>query len=390
MITRKKIILLTLFLAMQLTGVYAIKILHGPYLQNVSETEATIVWVTDVPSLGWVETAPDDGNNFYACARPRFYDTKIGVKQEALIHTVKLTGLQPGTRYRYRVNAQEVIKHVGNHVYYGRMTGNDVWSKAAPAFTTLNTQKPNASFVIVNDIHENSSKLATLLEKSRCKEKDIMFFNGDMLSLFDDAERKFFKGFMDTAVHICAQTVPLYYVRGNHETRGNKAPTFQDYVCPRVPNLYFTVQHGPIFFVCLDTGEDKPDTDIEYYGITDYDNYRSEQATWLKQVIASDAFKQARYRVVVCHVPPRTGATAWHGDLEVQRKFVSILNEANIDLMICGHLHAFSYREPDNSAKFPILINSHEAAVIADANAERLQVEVMETDGKISFTKTLK
>lgn len=37
-----------------------IKIKHGPYLQNLKETEVTIVWLSDKPSIGWVEIAPDD------------------------------------------------------------------------------------------------------------------------------------------------------------------------------------------------------------------------------------------------------------------------------------------------------------------------------------------
>lgn len=38
-----------------------ITITHGPYLQNVGSNEATIVWITDKPSIGWVELA-SDGN----------------------------------------------------------------------------------------------------------------------------------------------------------------------------------------------------------------------------------------------------------------------------------------------------------------------------------------
>lgn len=37
-----------------------IRIEHGPYLQNLKETETTIVWMASKPSVGWVELAPDD------------------------------------------------------------------------------------------------------------------------------------------------------------------------------------------------------------------------------------------------------------------------------------------------------------------------------------------
>ena len=42
-----------------------IQIKYGPYLQNMKETEVTIVWVANRTSIGWVELAPDDGSHFY-------------------------------------------------------------------------------------------------------------------------------------------------------------------------------------------------------------------------------------------------------------------------------------------------------------------------------------
>ncbi len=105
----------------------SIRIIHGPYLQNVGEREATLVWISDSPSVGWVETAPDDGTHFYARERPKTYDTHIGIKRTGRIHTVRLTGLEPGTRYRYRVCVQEVTAHKGNRVTYGDMAATDVY-----------------------------------------------------------------------------------------------------------------------------------------------------------------------------------------------------------------------------------------------------------------------
>ena len=49
-----------------------IKILHGPYLQNLKETETTIVWMASKPSVGWVELAPDDGSTYYQKEREKF------------------------------------------------------------------------------------------------------------------------------------------------------------------------------------------------------------------------------------------------------------------------------------------------------------------------------
>lgn len=72
---------------------------HGPYLQNVGEDQATIVWHTKTNSIGWVEIAPDDGTNFYYTERPKRFDSSLGVKNISKIHAVTLDDLRPGTTY---------------------------------------------------------------------------------------------------------------------------------------------------------------------------------------------------------------------------------------------------------------------------------------------------
>lgn len=385
--TINKFLLTLSMLALTSASAQAIKILHGPYLQSVTETEATIVWVTDSQSVAWVEVCPDDGTNFYQQERPRYYDSKIGVRRIDALHHVTLKGLKPGTTYRYRIYSREVLSHKAWRIHYGDVASTDVFTKAPLKFTTLDSKKANTNFLVVNDIHGNSAMMSTLLDKAGYKDKDIVFFNGDMMSLFDK-ESKFFKGFMDAAVSKFASEKPLYYVRGNHETRGKLADRFKDYVRPNDNHLYFTLRQGPVFFICLDTGEDKPDTDYEYSGITEYDNYRTEQAEWLKQVVASKDFQQAPYRVVIAHVPPRYDKDAWHGDMEVTKKFIPILNDANINLMICGHLHKFVYTEANAQVKFPVLTNSNTAIVSAETKNGKLDVKVIEQDGRTSFHQT--
>ena len=55
--------------------------------------------------------------------------------------------------------------------------------------------------------------------------------------------------------------------------------------------------------IMLDTGEDKSDTHPVYAGLTDFDNYRSEQARWLEKIVKSKEFKKAKYRIVISHFP---------------------------------------------------------------------------------------
>ena len=149
----KRMFLVGLWLWGVLLPLMAVRIEHGPYLQNVGEREATVVWISDKPSVGWIEIAPDDGTHFYAEKRTQLYDTRIGIKVTSRIHAVELKGLTPGTRYRYRVCVQEVLEHKHHQVFYGQIASTDVYTKKPLTFTTNDASKPEVSFAMVNDIH---------------------------------------------------------------------------------------------------------------------------------------------------------------------------------------------------------------------------------------------
>lgn len=373
------LLLCVLLLSVSVYAQEGIKLAHGPYLQNMGPDEVTVVWLSDKPSVGWVELAPDDGSNFYATERPRFFDAKNGVKNTSTIHTVKLKGLNPGTNYRYRVFAQEVLSHIGHKIVYGDYAATNVYSKKPLVFRTSDPANQTISFAMVNDIHGNNELLENLVSKCDLKKTDFIIFNGDMVSVFNE-ENHIFNGFMDKATALFASEIPMYYTRGNHETRGAFATEFQRYFSPKEENIYYTFRQGPVCFVILDTGEDKPDSDIEYAGITVYDEYRSEQAEWLRQVLNSKEYKEAPFKVIVAHIPPIGG---WHGNLEVENKFMPLLREAKPDLMLCGHLHRFVHQKATAETPFPIIVNSNTAVLKAAANSEELDVQVIDTEGKV-------
>jgi predicted phosphodiesterase len=386
MYIRKAITLIT-FLLSSLALPAQIKLVHGPYLQNVTDNQAVIVWQADKLSIGWVELAPDDGTTFYACERPKYFDTNIGVKVSSELHTVKLTGLKPGTSYRYRVFAKEILSHVNNKVHYGDVASTDVYSKEPLKFTTLDKTKNETSFVVLNDIHHREGLITTLLGFNDNKNADLVFFNGDMISILNKPE-DIFEGFMDESIKEFAAEKSPYYVRGNHETRGTYATEIQKYFNPREPHLYYTLRQGPVYFILLDTGEDKPDSDIEYADIVDYDNYRTEQAEWLKTLKDDPDFKSARFHIVIEHMPTVKSPDSWHGQNDCMDKFTPILNEMGIDLMIAGHLHADEYHEPDATVKYPVLVNSNNGIVEAFVEGGSMKVAVRHKDGKVVWNKT--
>ena len=370
--------LFCLLTALPLFAQEDIKITHAPYLQNLGENEVTIVWTVNKPSVGWVELAPDDGTHFYRTERPKVFNAKNGIKLTSTVHSVHLKGLEPGTRYRYRVYSQEVLSHVGWKVIYGNVAATDVYSKKPLFFKTSDHAMQTVNFAMVNDIHGKSDMLEKLVSHCDLKATDLFLFNGDMVSIFN-SEKEIFDGFMSKATELFASELPMYYTRGNHETRGSFATAFQDYFSPKQEHIYYMFRQGPVCFVILDSGEDKPDSDLEYAGITVYDQYRTEQAEWLKKVLESKEYKEAPFKVVVCHMPPFGG---WHGEQEVAEKFIPLLNNAGVDLMLCGHLHRYMRNEPKDGVRFPVIVNSNNTVLKAEAGVKELNIRILDMEGK--------
>ncbi|GAB1453700.1 metallophosphoesterase [Draconibacterium sp.] len=361
-------------------------ITHGPYLQGLGETEVTMVWTTNRKGIAWVELAPNDSTHFYLTERPRFYSESYGFKVVDSVHTVKITGLKPNTKYRYRVYSQEVLSHVGTKVLYGTISASNVYRSKPLEFTTSNPLKNDISFLVVNDIHGNNELMENLLKGTDWDQTDLVFFNGDMTNDIR-SEDQLFADFLDKAVELFASETPMYYARGNHETRGNFATTFPRYFQTPTNELYYMFRQGPVCFVVLDCGEDKPDSDMEYSGIVAFDSYRTKQAAWLKEALKQDVFQDAPYRVVVVHMPPFGG---WHGEQEIADKFVPLLEEAGIDVMLCGHLHRHVFKKAGEGQNFPIIANSNKAIIKASTENSALKINVFDVEGKLIDSLTVK
>lgn len=375
------LLLLSLIVAAQ-----NIQITHGPYLQAIGEEGVTIVWTTNNDAISWVEVAPDGADSFFSQELPQYFDTQHGRRVVGKLHRVKIEGLKPGTTYRYRVNSKEVLGYQSYHVKYGVVASSNVYEKELK-FTTLNSKAPEVSFKVVNDIHDRSDVMGEMLKDVKRENTDLVFLNGDMNSWVDSEER-IFKGFMDTATTLFASEVPAIMVRGNHEIRGGFAPRFPDYFPTINDKLYFNFTHGPVHFVVLDSGEDKPDSSVEYAEIARFDAYRDKQAAWLKKVMETDEFKNALYRVVVIHMPPV--ASTWHGTLDLQRKILPVLNNANIDIMFAGHMHKYSYTEPNSMVKFPVLVNDNNSYLDVKADQKEMTILVKDQKGDLQHKHTIK
>ncbi len=352
-----------------------------PYIQNLGETEVTIIWRTNLESTGWVEIAPDDGTNFYADLRPQYYDSQLGFKKVCKLHRVTVPGLEPGKTYRYRVISQEAAASDNGKVVYGDYASTKANNSGVYVFTTKK-DKEITRFAIINDIHGDSAKIYSLFSQVDPADLDFVVGNGDLVSALH-TEDMLSEKFLNYASDIFAARIPLYAARGNHETRGRCALEFLDYF-PVTDNgqTYYTFTYGDTFFIVADGGEDKPDTDIEYYGLGDFDSFREAEVAWLESVIESEEYKAASKHVAFIHMPP-VGEALWHGPGEVRRLFLPIFNKADLDVMFCGHTHNYRYWEPgEDGNEFPIVVNDNDTIVEVEISPKGISADVIDREGK--------
>jgi predicted phosphodiesterase len=362
------------------------EITHGPYLLEPDAHGITIMWMTNKPCLSWVEYCGDDNFAVFKTwgGYPRIAKgSKHGlIDANSRIHTIRLSGLEAGTKYRYRVVSMEILQYDPYEVIYGDTTVDEIHE-----FETLNPERSSFSFGAVTDGHERAAVLDTLLQSAPLDSLDMMFYTGDMLNWIGDEER-IFHGLIDVSVDHFATTKPFILIRGNHESRGPNARELFRYFPHSGNEYYHAFSQGEVRFIVLDGGEDKEDNHPVYAGLVDFDAYRSEQADWLQGEVQSDAFKQARYRIVLVHIPPFTGRG--HGGQDLTEKWGPVLNEAGIDLVISGHTHRYARLEPrEGLNSFPILILGRDMLLKTDVSPERLSLTLRNLRGEIFDAFTL-
>ena len=347
---------LLIFIFMMLTGIFqiivgqenGIKFTSAPLLQNMTENSVYIFWEVNKTAKSRVEYGNSGKLEFSAqTANHGMVEIREGMQK------VEIKGLLPGKEYYYRVVSIEVKSVEAYKVVYGDTVKSEIFK-----FKTPDLNKSSFNFLAFNDLHN----IPGYLEDAAKREGDFEFalFNGDVITDLND-EKEFAKKIFAPVSAFFASEKPVYFIRGNHETRGAAARNLINYFAAPGGKFYYTFKRGNTFFIMLDCGEDKPDSNKYYFGLADYDNYRSEEAEWLKKVVASKEFRNATHRIVALHMPislnPEKPSEEGHGVYDLSKKFSPILNNAGIDLMLSGHTHKYEIIRPGKGRfKFPIVV----------------------------------
>ncbi|WP_316794346.1 FN3 domain-containing metallophosphoesterase family protein [Pedobacter frigoris] len=346
--------------------------LTKPYLQVPAPDGMTIRWITNKLCYSWVEYG--EGNNL----NQKAHQVTAGlVDAHNRINKVALKNLKPGTQYSYRVVAKEIVDFKPYALKYGETITSDTYS-----FTTPKLNPETVEWLIMNDIHDRPESIPHLMKLNGTDNYDYVFYNGDLFDYQTDEQQIIDHMLTPSAF---ASTKPFMFVRGNHETRGKFCRELADYFSNKDGKGYFAYQWGPVFNVVLDTGEDKEDSHPVYAGIVDFDDYRMEQAKWLEEVMTSSAFKRAKFRVVMMHIPHFHSGDA-HGPLHVRELFAPIFAKHKVDIVISGHTHKFGVWPPSAEHPYPIIIgggprDGNRTLIKVKADQKTLNLTMLKDDG---------
>lgn len=310
-----------------------------PYLQNVGETSATVVWA-GIPDGGQhVELARKNDTDHaviatYAGVHPAppsiaaaqaeelidelhddidydDDDTVDEIADEALEAedyyelAARIDDLRPGVRYCYRL-ADDT----------GPLTG---WASLTLA------PKPDARrvdrFVVLGDTGTGHPAQLALARGITHVSMDAILFLGDNAygsGTHGQIQRRFFDVYADTF-----RRVPVYAALGNHDVRASGGRPFLEAMVLPGNERWYSFDLGDVHFVVLDTTR-----------------IGREQAVWLERDLAT---RDRQYTVVLAHHPPYSSGK--HGDsAKVRAWFVPIFERHHVDLVLSGHDHHYERR----------------------------------------------
>jgi predicted phosphodiesterase len=343
---------------------------HGPYLQELTADGVTVLWTTNHPCVGRIEYGIDDFAQTAQTVRHGL------VKANTTHHAVRITGLKPGQKYRYRLVNTEIVKFGAYDTTLGKnVNGSD------NTFTTLNPAPAEFSFIVTQDIHSQTDKYASLLDRVSLNNAAFVVLNGD-IDNDPREEAQIYSGHLDLSVERFAKEKPFVLVRGNHETRGAFARDLFEIYPHTSGQYYYSFSHGGVFFMVLACGEDKQDSHPVYAGINAFDDYRAQQAEWIGRELKSKAAASANYRIVLTHIPPTVnpeivGERPGYAMTMISEQWAPLFRNGKVDLVISGHTHRQGWQAPDTEKDgFAIFIGSNQEIETIKVTEKALEIDV--------------
>ena len=353
----------------------------GPYLLGSN----CVSWVSDKIGTGCVEWTDPSGQAH------RVVESRDGLVELVTVHRVSLTGLPLSATNQMRVITRPLGKFGASHVDFGASTTNKF---------ILHTPAANPGrihFAVLNDVHSKEPLMRQLLALVATNRPDAVFLNGDIINN-PGSDKVIIPPILQPLGEVLGSSVPFWFIRGNHETRDRLARSLSNYILAPGEPWYRAFTFGPARIVLLDSGEDKEDGNKWYSGLADFDRYREQQARWLTAEVASEAFRNARYRVIFSHIPPfsKKKDPSWHGAQQVCQLWAPLCQGVNLTAWFSGHTHVAEVVDPQTGQHdYPVVIGggsdvSSATVIDVEADGNQMKIRILSAAGAVIAERVLK
>lgn len=332
---------------------------RGPFIQATSRRDTKIVWYTDTVEDSVVKVGTTVGNYTMTFKNTTQINTFLGVPRATdtfYKHVVRVTGLQPNTRYFYTIgNSTTVLQGNSDNFFWTMVNRNDnsstkrIWTNADTGTTGLNNARDAFRWFV------GSNKVDAWIGVG-----DLVYDTG----LYTDYTNEFFAAnsggnYFETD----AKKYNFFAVAGNHDHGSGSGINV-----PTLNSPYFTIFENPILTECggvapftltnrttnkfysFDIGDVHIIT-LDAYMITDIRNTGSGSVNFQYQWLLNDLRNakgeidngNKKWLIVCCHHPPFNDGShnlQSYGE-EFRLNIVPLLHQYNVDLVVYGHDHNY-------------------------------------------------
>jgi len=315
--TAYRLALVVLWALVLVSPGWAVTLVQRPYLQNVRENRATIMWSTRENTSATLQYST--GQDFGLSVAPRvrtFPTTQTALTYVFYQYQADLTGLDPGTEYSYRII----------------MDGQNLTPEPDHRFRTASNSDP-FSFLVFGDSGSGSPSQQAMSKLMANERPNLVLHVGDVAyeeGTFDQFQANYFEYYWTLM-----QRAPFFPVPGNHEYYTQAAGPYLALHSPpseTVPaadlGRYYSFDWGGVHFVALDSN------------LLERPAPTSRMLSWLENDLASTT---ARWRVAYFHHLPYP--LDHHVDdplsAATHREFVPRLEKYGVQLVLTGHEHIY-------------------------------------------------
>ena len=194
------------------------------------------------------------------------------------------------------------------------------------AFTTLwfyrqkidfvpNDRSSDFTFFAIGDTQGREDIFTLMIEDANSQKPSFVLHLGDMTS--SGTEEQYYK-FMEAAEGL---KVPLYATPGNHDIKEGGMAIYEEHFGP----ADYSFEYKNTLFVSVDSS------------LAGLNNI---QYDWLEEELSGNQDR----KIVFTHVPPidpREGEDHAFLDVEEGQRFVSLMQDSGVDMVLNGHIHMF-------------------------------------------------